>query len=1247
MTDHNASSLSRRNAPNSPNAATRSLGRSSISQSSGTYITYDAGESSTAASLAYDTSIDGTTFGRSSPHSPREPSPDLRSAEHGEHNPSNDARRRHLSHKPRQSSGFLLPNRLLNENPKPGSKQRTDDRRKSRIPVDSRKGKSPLRSSEESNLLAPADPNNKGRGDAHNSRPHSQAANRRISRIPSLRPSSAPLDVDSTQIVSMALDLSESRRLASWRNVSTPIPPRLAQLPDSTPGGSLKQHLQQQRRSSRNISPRADRNLAPRIVSAPRISSPLQSAFDHDGSYTYHFSSSTLNRAQRAKEYLELMTQYRRLLVFLPPLRQEARSRPSTSNTPTSPSSISSPLDLLASSQNRTLGRPYNPLQYIRNRKIRTRERKTIDGEAQGFGDVPRVTDWIDEVATYAAASFMTESPNLPPYPAADECLGQLPASNLPRPVSASSKPKRQRLEWSIDPADMLADVYWLEQGNNRYLIEDRNYAKIFTPKAEVQQPITQSNEHNKSSLFAPTSKEYPDSNVQDIPEHDAAHPVKTDGETTLTSTRDRARQKLQDLRGMHHKHSNSTTHHEFLRFRRASSSDTSDNESDRRRRGRSGTISASGKDLLEKQMNEMLAKETQDEQKQALASGAETGYLKPLPSGLATPEKTSQVPRREHGRKDSHMEAHMEAVEHLDNALPNQRNQISPIHSGRTSLEVPSHNYRSSVDFESSRPVFSDTRSKGQHNGYIPAIGMDLSPSASRPSSPARTPFSKVKNMFRDRSRDREVREDDEKIINPIDPMGTFGLSAFTEDTIQPSERQRSKSSTREFTTNAIREHHKSHRSMGSITLRPDEQVGLRTILKGGAKLDDMIRGGVSKVTDLIWKRDSDTSSVTSNDDSDMEHWRGRPRKPALLSPESLVHYPESRRPVKNYLDIMPSFKSATDPMDKTASHEIHDSAQVVSQPPSRSPRFDQLKPPRIDVCRASPVSSDVEQSISRKFIDSDTSEIDSYSRDSSHPVSRPSQTPKALQNILSIRRSVSPKSHVEDRAYVSEHRHWTIPNRAALSQNTLISRREIARLRALILCSGIKAMEISRRANEPHAFFATDNKAAGLLWTDISRFALDEQISLSVPQTELFPTTARILSHSIDRSVKSFEKSASGFSTETAPALQQRVDAIHNRVAMDFMDMTRAAVDEADEVNYDIVDFQRLKVKSVVDTIDKMLRQRRRRFRWVRRAGWLAVEWVLVGFMWYVWFIVMIIRVIVGAGRGAASVVRWLFCL
>ncbi|OTA84796.1 hypothetical protein M434DRAFT_83039 [Hypoxylon sp. CO27-5] len=1052
----------------------------------------------------------------------------------------------------------------------------------------------------------------------------------------------------------MALNLNEIRRLAERRNISSPIPPRLAQLPDTQAGGSLKQHLQQQRRTSRTMSPKPDKALTPRALSTPRMVSSLQPSFDHDGSYTYHFSSSTLNRAQKAKEYLELMAQYRRLLNLVPPLKQGARSRPSSSSHSTSPTSAKAPLNPFTGSPQITLGRTYNPLQYIRNRKVRARERKTIDGEAQGFSDLSKVTGWIDETAASAAASALTPGASpLPRFPGAHENADEdLPPSNIPRPISTIGKPKRVRIDWSIDPADMLADAYWLEQGHNKYLIEDRNYSKIYPPKAETQVSSPyQANEHVAFTLSA-SIKGGDVGETAVASETDLISSTKYESEGPSVSARDRARQKLQDLRGMHHKQNGlSHSHHDFLKFRKGSLSDTSDSESDRKRRTRTGTISANGTDLLEKQMMEMMAKEANEGQEKENLD--EIGYkqLKQLPSRMATPEKTSQTPEPLHSRRSSRVEI----LESLDKTARGRVPQGSPIGSGRPSLEVPGQNYRPSADMDSSRPESPDIRPGRGRTTQMPTIGMDLSPPVSRPGSPSRKPFSRVKSIFRDRSRDRErgvdntVREKEDKVDSPLESPEPINLSAVTAERFQSPDRRRSKSLTRKIIPRTTNESHKSHRSMASISkLKGDEQVGLRSLFKGGAKIDGMIRGGVSKVTDLLWKKDSDsedTSSTSSSDDSDDESKRGRDKGSAAVSRSNSRRTHDTTRQ-KNYLDVMPPFKSASVSNDKPVSEEIDDLALVSTTSPSgRSARFDRLKPPRIDIRKASPPSAELEQTRSRLLRESDVSDTESrkspvgYGDKSRNTSTEPSEIPLLPPSQT--------RPRVGSRTLSQGARHWSISNQSPSIHEGQISRREVARLRTLILCSGIKAMEISRRAHESHPLFAPDNTAVGLPWTDVARFVPDEAASFSVPELELYPKTARVLSDSIDQAIRRSEASTAKFALEIAPVLQRRVESLHDRVAGDLIEMTHRAADEADEVNRDLVDSQRLKVKRVVDTMDKMLRRRRRRFRWVRRAGWLAVEWVLVGFMWYVWFVVMLARIVLGVGKGVVGVVRWLLWL
>ncbi|KAI1204803.1 uncharacterized protein F4807DRAFT_317804 [Annulohypoxylon truncatum] len=1259
--------------------------RLSTARSSHSYGSYETGESSTTTSLN-DPSTGSITLAHS-PHKgaindlgSNSYAPDRRIRDmdrERDRDLNREVQKRRRSHKPRSNGGFLLAHSAHDEPSKGISPNRDGSRRQSRLPVDNRRGKTPTGLS--TNLSDRSNGSNfrtglgideqgmRGSSEGPPSRIASPAPDedirysqggRRVSRIPTptSRPGT-PLDVDSTNIVNMALKLSDSRHMAERRNMSSPIPPRLSHIPDSMAGSGLKQHLQQQRRTSRTISPRPDKGLMPRAASSSRIPSPLQPSFENEPSYTYHFSSSTLNRAQKAKEYLELMAQYRRLLQFVPPLKQDTRSRPSSSNVSTSPTSSKPPLNPLTGTPLVELGRAYNPLQYIRNRKVRARERKNIDGATQGFADISRVAGWIDQTATSTAASGLSFGPHLlPPFQAAHEAE-QEPPCNIPRPVSMA-KPKRVRIDWTIDPADMLADAYWIEQNDNKYLIEDRHYSKIFPRKPEAQSPPHQVNEPVASALSIST-REGDTGDVTTASEADIISPIRPDSDMPLVSARERARQKLQDLRGHHKQNGLSHSHHDFLRFRKGSLSDTSDSESDRRKRNRTGTISADGTDLLDKQMKEMMAKEEQNEKENIEETNR--ALLKQLPSRMATPDKGSQTPE-EISRGGSRVEV-LDGPDKVTHGKVQQGSPLgSALGSGRPSLEVPGKDYRLSVDMDSSRPQSPDARpSRGRHP-QVPTIGMDLSPPESRPTSPGRKPFSKVKNMFRDRSRERErererergaknvVREKDDKVDSPIEPPEHLNLSALTAERFQSPDRRRSKSLTRKMVQRSTNESHRSHKSVSSISkMKGDDQVGLRGIFKSGAKLDGMIRGSVSKVTDLLWKKDSDTedtSSSSSSSESEEEPKRGRAKGSANVS-RSNSRRPRDSNRQKNYLDVMPPFKQ-TLLIHKPSSEEV-DPLSVMSPTsrPSRSPRFDRLKPPRIDIRKASPPSTDLVPTKSRLLRDSsDISDLEPLSATQGKNLNGLS---KETAVVLA---APQPRPRMGSRTLSQPARHWSISNRSPAPQGGQISRREVARLRALILCSGIKAMEISRRAHEPHPLFALDNNSkglvAGLAWSDVARFVPDQKaMDILAPELELFPATAGVIVSSIENSIRLSEKSTARFAIETAPVIQRRIEELHDRVAGDLMEMTHRAADEADEVNRDLVDSQRLKVKTVTDTMDKMLRRRRRRFRWVRRAGWLAVEWVLVGFMWYVWFVVMLARIVLGIGKGIVGVGRWLLWL
>ena len=1066
-----------------------------------------------------------------------------------------------------------------------------------------------------------------------------------------------PLDTDSAQIVKMALNLSESRRLASRRNVSQPIPPRLAPLPDAPTGGSLRQHLQQQRRVSRTISPKPDRS--PRAGPA-RVLSPLQSTFESEEGYRYHFSPSTLSRAQKAKDYLELMAQYRRVLDLLP-LLTPARS--STVSPPASPSDSVQVFRLPTNGAGRNIGRPYDPLQYIRNRKVRARERKVIDGESQGFNDTLKVSEWVDHVSRWVATdqARIPGNPALPPFAGADVVAVQgSPPSTSSRTVGTSVKPRRPRVDWVLDPADMLADIYWLEQDDNKKLVEDRHWRRVFPQDTDGHQslsredtgPRTNTPGSNKSS---PEGRQVPEKSSSD-------HlPQKAEHEHVLSTARDRAQQKLRALRGAHHRHTGSMHNRDPPRIHRGSLSDSSDTDMDMRGRGRAGTISSTGKALLAKQVDEMIAREQASVGPQPQHDD-DALRMKFIGAGLMTPDRErpqiSPLPSRANShRRGESLPEFSETDSKPPRPMPLPSSPPGPM---RTSLEVPQRNRRFSVDYDTSQPNSPVLRPL-RDGALVPAIGMDLSPMSSRPSSPTRNPLTKVRSIFRERSKDRlpDIRSP------PGEDAFEFALSPIPLEKVEspgadwsgvPSDRIHSRSPPRKSTTGGTQNSHKSHKSRGSMKLRGEDGIGLRSLFRG-PRIDSVLRTSVSRVSDLIWRKEpggggDENFFNTSSDDSDLDRvMRGRSRgrsKGSVLPSRTGSRYGRGGDAASQLLSP-PGETTLSAPGSYPASRPIS----------RRSSRFDLLKPPRIDIQNASPTTGSPPSELAQPpDLDEAT---ESESRKSSY-ADAIRATDARLNAVLTL-----PKRTPLSPAMSS--RHWAVTDSGGAPARAAVSKREVARVRTLLLSYGIQAMEIERRIKERKLLTSvparssladtdgaarptSENNGNSLPWSEVASLCPDPEIRMRlltrpVAQTDLYPLAGRVLGASIQESAQQWQVASTAFTTETAPALQERVDALRNKVAGELASLTQTATEEADEANHDLVAGQRLKVKRVVDGMDKMLRRRRRRFRWVRRAGWLAVEWVLVGFMWYVWFVVMLARILLGIGKGFTRAVRWLLWL
>jgi hypothetical protein len=1214
----------------------------------------------------------------------------------------------HRSHRSRNSGGFLLSNTAFESPPRNAKVPSTlPGVRRQRETTRDHKGKVVVRASEK--ISVEKGPSNNGLGIRGSplatnvvTAGHGQVDSPSVTggdsthdvenasdeAHPPIPTQANGLDVDSAQIVNLALNLSESRKIVARRNVSTPLPPTIASFGEGAPGGSLRQYLQQQRRSSRNISPKPDRGdraftASPRIGQGQRLESPLQAAFGthQDGEYQYHFSPSTLMRAEKAKKAIELMAQYRQLLEYVPPLKPQSQPRAVTKSPPStatgSPTNTAFPLSRTTSTavSPRPLGRPYNPLQYIRNRKVRARERKAIDGELQGFGDVEKVTQWIDLVSKVSSSEGYRNSDcvALPAYssivdPAKSPHTS--PQSAVGRNQTGTVKFKRPRVDWMTNPADMIADVFWLEQNDNKKLIEDNRERKLFPQNLEFMRPISrkQTPEPNSAAVVEP--KEISKGSLRVDTELPKFKSVRSNtAENHLDRVRGRALHKLQ---GVTHLPEGSIRHRHELGLSKSyrSSSESSDSDTaSRLRHGRSRTsdIHDTSSDLLSKQMIEMLAREEREPDR--IGSGDLEGQkivqsIEQQKSDLKDDMQSLDSKTRRKSNVDSIMtgkEGHLRR----ESLKPSGESQPS---SNRASLDAPGHRGRPSMDgLDSTAPNSPQVgASKGIAN-FIPSIGIDLSPPPSRSTSPIRKPaLSRMRsriNPFQDRgsnhSRSHSLKGDASGLEETSHTART-SLEAPT----TPSRRKRSESPPKKLNS------HKTDDSMKSTTSKAGSMRRRAEIMPSGIK--GLFKGGrnpVSRVGDLLWGKDGPAASVassnTSTDSSDLEDELESTisrvttfEKPSNINHNDPTGALSASKETRSY--NLPTFTSPfegrsrnrADTVDTESPESDYVSKRQRAREDRKNSRFHSLMPPRIDILNASPPSSPDLPPIDRRM--SRASDIsDVFDRRNSYGVQG---ADARLNSILGLpgalnRLPVTGLAHEDNRRpSIAGKRQWSISDRGVSAPRGPMTKREIARVRALLLSSGIKAKEIKRRASEIQDLRdERKDQKHSVVYVGVAALNRDPQLLKPVPTDHAHVLAAQILSNDIQLSSRLWEESANNFSSQAVGSLLDRIDALQDRILGrgGLSEMTRKAADEADDVSRDLVTGQTLKVKVLVETMQNMMRRRRARFRWVRRGGWVMLEWILVGVMWWAWLVVVLLQIVRGIFGGVFSGVRWLLWL
>ncbi|CAK4033449.1 Hypothetical predicted protein [Lecanosticta acicola] len=1017
--------------------------------------------------------------------------------------------------------------------------------------------------------------------------------------------------MDPAQLVQMALNLSESRK----RHVSSTVPG-----PISPAGGRrVASALNSSHGTVRCVSSGAKRNSqsiqrvgqAPPHTGRPSLQDTDRPENGLDGeNLLYSFSPATLSRAEKARRYFELASEHRRLLEHLPPLLPDASAPENyTAKVTSSPGSAHYHVTRVPTNTAtmRQLGRAYNPLQALRNRRLRNRERRPWTAPPDAWQETDRIKHWIDGVE--AASKDPTYRPGedqvrLPTF--SGELEGEAaqpePAKHHTRSNTASSVITRPENGWTMEPAELLADTYWIEKNDNKAIIEDNRGQRIFPTMVRASLDVPRRS--RESGRVQETQVE----NHSQREELDDEDPEKF---------RSRRRHLLPIPGRLRRGNVN----------RSRSASSVSSDEGRLPPAHQFGNDDGGDENIgpLERHMRSMIAKEEKGE--------------------LPSPELVSP------DHWDSRNLPFPNARTSMDTA---RRDSFA---NGRLSVDARGPRRSKSADgrvgsfdhgVSSMGEIFSDVPASSTMAVNSAAKNMDASPppqskrSAPTQQKPKRSHLPKL----RSRSKERNNIEQTDfaagygKSLSPVMSADTVtGVPRSSLDYARPSQFKRN--DTTDSSASSLRRMNTTASTLDSS--RESGALGGRRFFKGGritelvryegSRLGDRFRGSRDKANETtVDYEDTKTPlepSDAETDQSDFAKHESQGDDDGQISPRASF---EGERPKQKYFTSnLPSFKS---PSGRDRRFDTETALPEVSDPLNRNARQQRghgysgnsalLVPPRINLPD--------DDSVSNPDLDRENSEDLFYG-----------QRKSASQNDLSLvstNETIS-QPRKSDGLFVtglSGHdakRHWSISDQTQPRQTNKVTGHDIARVRALLLASGVKA----------HAIYHEGDKVRDPPLPLLSKAADTAGRNLSgVRRKEENVVAARMLSEVLSTTLTSFEQTLQQFQDQTARHLGSQLEELSHRASEQLTKIVDETSDEADAFNVELTTKQPQEVKRVDEAVDAMFRQRRKQFRLFRRAGFKLLEWLVLGIMWWVWFVVVLFNSAKKLVIGILRVLRWL---
>ena len=971
-------------------------------------------------------------------------------------------------------------------------------------------------------------------------------------------------NTDQAQIVNLALNLSESRRrhfssnrIPSVNETSMRLLPKTITSPLLvTPSSIVSQPRQLRSASARSsadifLSPPNSHSSQASSYSPGRLnldsnSSPRMFGLSNlEAAEEFSTSEATLLRVQKAKESLELSYEYRRLLQYLPKL-------PISSNT----RSQSGSKGMALTNGESSLGRDYNTLQYIRNRKIRRRQNEPLNAAGQGWKHVEVVRQWIDDVSDerdkrVSSTNGRYPLPQFPPTTSGTDFSSQTADSTLSDSgsVDVLSEETRPRVDWMIEPWNLLADAYWLEHGNNRQLIEDSKSRKIYP--STLSAPIDLRKEAVRASMRRSSSIPRSVRSSNSIVSLESS---KQDGVSIKRGRQLHTRHhSIESSRGFSGSRDRKGAWRRFIGSQSPSSTDESVSGTQQARPYRTGQMSTKENQeilILERQIKALMA-----QRQRIKANSQDNNTKRPFDDqaleGMSSRPSSSGDPSSVSLEKD--LSLHLGLVERSREMQP--RRFSANLGNGlKHTLDSPS------IAINISPPR---SRSRGVHHSNKTSIG---NAATSLPNC-----------------------EDDAK----LSPKSAHRL-------------RRGSDAGNEF---------KSRNSK-------DFESRVQGLLKG-TKIIDKVSQPVTKVSNLIWKRDDQSQSrvhspaASSYDGSDAEDLAALGGMNG--NGDSTLQANGQYRAIK-----LPSFSSPSRGRPRGQSSEIATSNTNTAVSVSDKNGLSASQNLNIETAPASPASQLVqssEKSSSLPELATENVAVRQRSIQRRHAITRLGGDMTPTNSALAQKQVSWPDK--------DSLRWLNVTQRLLSPVNRTIHPKDVVALRALTQCTLLTSNNILHQ-NQDMTYSSKPKNGRSV------HAAVRCQILRSTSLLQ------EILGQN-----STIRTSLSTISQTTIPEIHSSLIKIETYILDTMTPIVRTAGDNADKLSAELATTRTLEVKKLNDELDFISRRRRRKFRWLRRSLYWGLEWTLLGLMWWAWLIVVCLRLIRGVFRVTRALVAWLLWL